>query len=153
MFFPPQPKWAYGKILNIMARGENAARELQSRPVGRGARCTWLIHSVWWKMDLCPHPSLRINVKKFMFHSPAKFSVTDVFMVRNKFLQEPIIMGSWFLPLWPTIQTSVNLATSWMQFLIYSFNILAHNLELLTPFWVILFNSVNKKNNVYHVSC
>ena len=69
-----------------------------------------------------------------MFHSPAKFSVTDVFMVRNKFLQEPIIMGSWFLPLWPTIQTSVNLATSWMQFLIYSFNILAHNLELLTPF-------------------
>ena len=61
------------EILNIMARGEYAAWGLQSRLVGRGARCTWVIHSVWWKMDLCPHPSLRINVKKIMSHWPAKF--------------------------------------------------------------------------------
>ena len=66
-------------------------------------------------------PSLRINVKKILSHWLAKFY--------RRFYGE-----KQFLPLWPTIQTSVNLATSWMQFVICSFNILAHNLELLTLF-------------------
>lgn len=40
---------------------------------GEGSSLCMGNRSVWWKMDLCPHPSLRINVKKIMSHWPAKF--------------------------------------------------------------------------------
>ena len=136
MFFPPQPTWAYGQILNIMAREEYPARELQSSLVGRGARCAWVVTLSGEKRTSVRTLRQELMLKKSCPIGRRNF--TDVFMVRSK-----------FLPSWPTIQMSVNLATLWMQFLNYSFTILAHNVEHLTQFWIILLDSARKKNCVY----